>query len=275
MARTVTEIHQGIMDGIAADSVLNAKLYSTSKVSIYRLFAYVIAVAIWMHETLFDEHKAEVNAILASQQTHNLQWYANKAKAFQYGDALLPDLDYYETPDVDKQIVSHAAVEEVNGTLYMKVAKENGAELAPLSTDGPDELTPFTEYIKAVKDAGVKIFVVSDQGDDLKLIMDVWYDPLVIADDGTLLSDSSQEPAKDAIKAYIKSLPFNGEFIPAHLVDALQLTQGIDIPVILSCETRFGTNDFSTVDGKVVPNAGYLVILDENLTLNYRANVRS
>ncbi|MBE9468966.1 MAG: hypothetical protein IMY72_11705 [Bacteroidetes bacterium] len=274
MARTVTEIQQEIMDAIAADPVLNVKLYSTSKISIYRLFSFVIAAALWMHETLFDEHKSEVNEILATKKTHNLLWYADKAKEFEHGNALVPDADYYEPIDEDAQIIAHAAVDEINGILFMKVAKDDGDELAPLSTANPDEITPFEEYIKTVKDAGVKINIVSDVGDDLRLNMDIWYNPLVIDEDGKLLTDSSQEPAKDTIKNFIKNIPFDGEFIPASLVDALQATDGIDIPVVKSCESRFAANDYSIVDGKVVPNAGYLVITDDNLTLNYKANVR-
>jgi hypothetical protein len=274
MARTVKEIHQGILDSIAGDAILNTELNSGSKVAIYRLFSFVIATAIWLHEVLFDEHKAEVNSILATKQTHNLNWYAEKAKMFEYGNALVPDSDYYDPIDEEAQIVSHAAVDEINGTLFMKVAKDNEDDLAPLSTAAPDELTPFTEYIKTVKDAGVKINIVSDNGDDLKMVVDIWYDPLVIDEEGKLLINSSKEPAKDTIKNYIKNIPFNGEFIPAHLVDALQTTEGIDIPVLKSVETRFGTNDFAVVDGKVVPNAGYLVIADEDLTINYIPNVR-
>jgi len=262
-----------MLDTIAADDTLSAKIYSASKTAIYRLFAYVVAVAIWIHETLFDEHKAEVNEILASQKTHNLRWYAEMARAFQYGYGLVDGTDYYPEIDESAQIVSHAAVDEINGTLYMKVAKEDSGELAPLSIADPNEITPFGEYIQRIKDAGVKINIISDVGDSLRITLDVFYDPLLIDENGLLLADSSQEPAKDAIKNFIKNLPFNGEFIPASLVDALQETEGVDIPVILSCETKYALNEWQNVDGKVVPNAGYLTVADEDLTINYRANV--
>ncbi len=260
-----------MVDTIQGDETLNTRLTSTSKTALWRLTTHVVAVSIWMLEKLFDELVTLVNNLLATQKTHNLYWYAEKAKAFQYGHALVPDTDYYETIDESTQIVSHAAVDEINGKLFMKVAKDDNGALAPLT----DELTSFTQYIYRVKDAGVVVNVISDQGDDLRLVMDIYYDPLVLNENGELITDSSQKPAEDTIQKFISELPFNGEFIPANLVDALQQTEGVDIPEILSVETKYAANDWQPVHGKVVPNAGYLTIQDENLTINYKANVRN
>ncbi len=270
MAREISTIQQGMIDTVQADDTLSAELTSTSKTARWRLTTYVVAVAIYLLEVLFDKHTSETDSKLALQQAHGLNWYAQKAKLFQYGYSLVDDSDYYETTDEDAQIVSHAAVDEINGTLYMKVAKTEDESLTYL--DG-DQLTSFKKYIARIKDAGVKIEIVSDEGDDLRLVIDIYYDPQVLNADGTLILDSSQEPAKDTIKAFITSLPFNGEFVPAHMVDALQLTAGILIPEILSVETKYADNDYLSVQGKVVPNAGYLTIADENLTINYKPNV--
>ncbi|MBS2100717.1 hypothetical protein [Carboxylicivirga linearis] len=275
MARDIADIQQEMVDTVQADETLNMKLTSTSKTALWRLTTYVVATAIWMLETLYDELVALVNSILATQKTHNLYWYAEKAKEFQYGYALVPDTDYYETIDEDAQIVSHAAVDEIAGKLFMKVAKDVNGELAPLSTADPDELTPFEQYILKVKDAGVVVNIVSDVGDDLRLVLDIYYDPLVLNENGELLTDPGQIPAEDTIKTFISGLPFNGEFIPANLVDALQATTGIDIPEIRTVDTKYAANDWQPVYGKVVPNAGYLTISDENLTINYIANVRN
>jgi len=273
MARTISEIQQGMVDTIQADDVLKVRLTSTSKTAMWRLQTYVVAVAIWLLEVLFDNHVSEVNNILATQLTHNLYWYSNKAKEFQYGFGLVPDTDTYATIDESAQIVTHASVDEINGTLFMKVAKDVDGQLQPLSTAAPDELTPFTQYVARFKDAGVKVVVVSVVGDSLRLVMDIYYDPLIINADGTLIIDPSRKPAEDTIRAFITKLPFNGEFIPESMVDALQATGGIDIPTILSVETKYAANDWQSVQGKVVPNAGYLTIVPEDLTLNYKANV--
>lgn len=270
MARSITAIQQVIIDSIADDEVLSTKLNSSSKTAIYRLISFIVAAAIWMHETLWDQFKTDVEEILNTRQTHNLMWYSNMAKLFQYGYALHQDADYYDVVNEAAMIVAHSAVTENNGILIMKVAKESAGELTALSAG---ELTAFEEYIRSIKDAGVRISIISNTGDDLRLTLDVFYNPLVLDGNGKLLNDSSQEPAKDTLKEFIKNLPFNGEFIPTSLVDALQVAEGVDIPVILSCETRFGENEFTVVDGKVTPYSGYLTIADENLIINYRANV--
>lgn len=273
MARTVTIIQQEIINNIQGNEVLSAKLTSTSKTALWRLMAYVVAVSIWAVEKLFDAHKAEVMASIANQRAQTLPWYADMAKEFQFGYALPRDADAYTVIDEAAMIVAQASVTEAAGKLIMKVAKQSGDTLAPLSVSAPDELTPFTEYVARRKSAGVVVNIISSVGDDLRLVMDVFYDPLVLDATGKLLSDGTTEPAKVAIKEFITSLSFNGEFVPALLVDALQATTGIDIPVITSCETKYAANDWSIVDGKVIPNAGYLTIADENLTINYRANV--
>lgn len=271
MARGVAEIQQGMIDTVQNDDTLKTELTSTSKTALWRLKTYVVAVAIWLLELLFDAHKEETDNKLATQKTHNETWYAEKAKLFQYGYSLVYEKDYYDVIDEDAQIVSHAAVDSIKGTLYMKVAKLVDGELAPLSTA---ELTPFTQYVNTYKDAGVRIEIVSDVGDQLRLVMDIYYNPQLLNADGTLISNSSKKPAEDTICSFITTLPFNGEFVPAHMVDALQAAEGIDIPEILSVESKYADNDWEQIKGKTVPNAGYLTIADEDLTLNYIPNVR-
>ncbi len=273
MAQDISDIQQEIIDAVQDDDTLSAKLTSTSKTAIWRLKTYCIAVGIYLLQLLFDEMVEEVDTALEQRLTHNAYWYSTMAKAFQYGYELEDESDTYEEEDEDAQIVTQAAVVEVNGTLYIKIAKGSDGELSPLSTSDPDELTPFTEYMARVKDAGVAIEVVNDEGDELRLVIDIYYDPLVLNDEGALLTDTGTYPAYDTIKDFVTSLSFNGEFIPAELVDALQETEGVDIPEILSVATKYADNDWESVSGKVVPNAGYLNIDDDNLTINYTANV--
>lgn len=279
MARTITQIHNELKSNFIANSSIEAKYgldplqtfdQQFSKVSIENLFLYIVALSIHVLEQIFDNHKSDVTTTLANQRPHRLQWYVEKAKAFQYGDALVEDADYYAVEDEEAQIISHASAEEAAGRLFVKVAKLVDSALAPLSAT---ELNSFSTYMERVKDAGVSITYISDVGDDLRLVMDIWYNPLVVDENGALLSDSSVKPAEDAINDFIVNLPFNGEFVVTELVDALQEAEGIDIPVILSAESKYAANDYVNIDGKVVPHAGYLNITPENLTLNYRANV--
>ncbi len=237
MARTITQIHNELKSNFIANSSIEAKYgldplrtfdQQFSKVSIENLFLYIVALSIHVLEQIFDNHKSDVTTTLANQRPHRLQWYVEKAKAFQYGDALVEDADYYAVEDEEAQIISHASAEEAAGRLIVKVAKLVDSALAPLSAT---ELNSFSTYMERVKDAGVSITYISDVGDDLRLVMDIWYNPLVVDENGALLSDSSVKPAEDAINDFIVNLPFNGEFIVTELVDALQKAEGIDIPV--------------------------------------------
>jgi hypothetical protein len=280
MARTINDIHKALKSNFVDNSNLQTKYgldpaqtfdQQFSKVSIENLFLYIVALSIHILEQIYDDHKSNVDTALENMRPHRLQWYAQKAQSFQYGDALVEGTDEYPEEDEEAQIISHASVEEKAGRLFMKVAKLVNEELAPLEAS---ELSAFAQYMETVKDAGVLIDYISNQGDDLKLSMDIWYNPLVFRENGTLISDSSVEPAKDTIKEFITNLPFNGEFVLTELVDALQEAEGIDIPIVLNAQSKYGANDYENIDGKVVPNAGYMVITDENLTLNYRPNVR-
>lgn len=239
-----------------------------SPLSIESLLFFVVASAIFVVETLMDGLRTDVNTALSLRLTHNRQWYINIAKAFQYGDALVGDTDKYAVTDPLKQVVSYAAVDEQDGTLILKVATLSGEALSGLTSQ---QLIAFTSYMSKVKDGGVKINIISSAGDDLRLTVKIDYDPMVLDANGKLLSDPSTEPAKETMLTHIRNLPFNGEFTPMALVDALQVTEGIVIPTIESAESKYALNDWATIDAKFKPVAGYCVLQDANLTITYRA----
>lgn len=273
MARTIDEIQQGMLDGIAADPVLSLVATSTSKVSIFRLFTRIVATAIWTLEVLFDTLKAELNELLAALKPHTLRWYAGKAKAFQYGYDLAVDSDTYDNTgeteeDIDASlIVKYSAVTEGNdGKLRIKVATES-TDLEPLSAP---QLEAFTEYMQRIKDAGVKLLIESNAADKLKLSLKIYYDPLILNGVGQRIDGSDLEPVQTAVKTYLKNLPFNGTFVLAFLVDALQLVDGVVIPHIVTAEASYGAFDFSTINVQYLPDAGYLRFEnEEDLTIEF------
>ena len=197
-----------------------------SKVSIESLLLYIVAVGIWTLERLFDTHTTEVTDYIATMKPHSLRWYVEKAKAFMYGVPLIDGTDQHNTESMtDEQIaqariVTFAACTEANATLYLKVAK---AGPAPLTTD---EKAAFEAYLHEIKDAGVRIDVISEQGDYLKLDMVIYYDPLLINADGECKADGTKV-VEQAIKDYIENIPFNGEFRKNELEDAIQAVDGV------------------------------------------------
>ena len=94
MARSIQDIQQLIYAQKAQEPALE-NLNSTSKVAIWRLWVYIISVAIWSLEKLFDLHRTDINKRLTELKPHTARWYRSKALAFQYGFSLSLESDKY------------------------------------------------------------------------------------------------------------------------------------------------------------------------------------
>ncbi|MBV6442762.1 MAG: hypothetical protein EPGJADBJ_04486 [Saprospiraceae bacterium] len=280
MARTIAEIQAQIIAAVEADATLSAQLTSTSVTAIWRLWTYIVAASVWTLETLFDSFKVETSALIAAQKPHTLRWYQAKALAYQHGGTLLEGSDQYDnaslTPDqiADMKIVAQAAAVEdpTNNAVVVKVAKDDGGELEPL--DG-SETTAITAYFATIKDAGVKLLVRSVNADRLRIEVDVYYDATILSSDGARLDGTDSEPVQTAVKAFLRAAPFDGEFVKAHLVDAMQVIEGVKVPDLKVCQARRDDDpSFSSVNVFYQPFAGYLKIYDEedDLVLNFIAD---
>ncbi len=235
MARTIDTINNDLKQAFMQDTTLAEKYGFTaganfadtfSRFSIESIILYIVAASIWTLEKLFDTHTTEVTEFIATMKPHSLRWYVEKAKAFLYGVPLIDGTDQYDTTNLtdeqiaEKKIVTFAACTEANATLYLKVAK---AGPAPLTAD---EKAAFIAYLHEIKDAGVRIDVISEQGDYLKLDMVIYYDPLLINANGESKADGTRV-VEQAIKDYIENIPFNGEFRKNELEDAIQAVDGV------------------------------------------------
>lgn len=262
MARTISEIQSEIIATMSADTTLSG-LSSTSATAIWRLWTYIVATALWAHESLWDAFKLDVTELAADLKPHTLRWYRNKALAYQHGYSLVPGEDYYDNtgidPDVvaDSKIIAQAAVAETpDGLLTIKVAKDVGGDLVPLSLG---EVAAVNSYLQEIKDAGVILSVRSVNADRLRVQIDVYYDPTVLSSTGERLDGSAATPVQDAAKAHLRNLPFDGEFVKAHLVDAIQAVDGVNVPEIRLCQARRDDDpSFSGVDVFYQPFSGFL-----------------
>jgi len=268
MARSIQEIQTLILQAKAQEPALN-ELNSTSKVAIWRLWVYIIAVAIWSLEKLFDLHRADIDKRLAELKPHTARWYRSKALAFQYGFDLLTDSDKFnntghteEQIEASKIVKYSAVVESPNeGRLIVKIAGEQGEQLQPI-TDSQRQA--FEAYLSEIKDAGVRLSVVNYQPDILHLQMKIVYDPLVLDSNGQSIIHAIK-PVERAIKDYLKRLPFNGELVLAHLIDALQQAEGVKIPHLVLAQSKNITSSgeygaFETIEISKIPTAGYFTI---------------
>ena len=280
MARSIQEIQTLILQAKAQEPALN-ELNSTSKVAIWRLWVYIIALAIWSLEKLFDLHRADIDRRIAELKPHTARWYRSKALAFQYGFDLLPDSDKFnntghteEQIEASKIVKYSAVVESPNeGRLIVKIAGEQGEQLQPI-TDAQKQA--FEAYLQEIKDAGVRLSVVNYKPDILHLRMKIVYDPLMLDSNGQSITNAFK-PVERAIKDYLKNLPFNGELVLAHLIDALQHEEGVKIPHLVLAQSKninsggeYGA--FETIEISKIPTAGYFTIDNFN-DITYISNV--
>lgn len=217
---------------------------SFSLVSIENILFYVVASAVWLSYRLFDRHKSEIEQILREQITGTAAWYAWKARQFQYGMPLVPEKDYYDNSGLtdeqseQKRVVKHAAAAEAadKSILYIKVASGDDLERHKLNTS---QLTAFEEYINTVSYAGVRIAVINQDGDEIQLEIDIYYDPLVLDSKGKMLDGTDKTPVQNAIRRYLNNLPFNGVYTNQALVDALQIVPGVGAVGLQSAASRY------------------------------------
>lgn len=269
MAREIKTIQQEILDNIANHPDLQ-ELNSTSKVAIYRLIAFIVAFAIWTLETLFDVHTTQINEALYEQKSGTPRWYRNMALSFQYGFDLIQDTDKFDNGSATEleieasKIVKYCSVKESSESnrLIMKIASEQSGELSPL-TQGEKE--SFSEYMKEIKYAGVKINVVNNPADILQLSMNVYRDPLVIDETGTSILKGGK-PIEARIKQYMKELPFDGELVLNDLIEKLREVPGvINVHIVFANSAYYDTvtedySNFSAINVKTIPIAGYFEI---------------
>lgn len=268
MARTPKIIQNKLLEEKANKPEL-ASLTSTNNTSIWRLMIYLMSYAIYAFEVILDKHYSDVTQKLTEEKAHTARWYRTKALAFQFGvgfDLVLDSDEFnntgYTTEQIEaSKIVKYSAVVEAenDSRLIVKIAGETDGELNRLNEQ---QVASFKTYMQEIKDAGVKLTVINYEADKLFLDLQINYDPLVLSANGQHLINANF-PVIDAIKAYMKELPFNGELVLAHLVDKLQQVEGVKIPTIMSASTSWideNMNSYGDPIGiavKAIPVSGY------------------
>ncbi|MGV0854599.1 nucleotidyltransferase [Empedobacter brevis] len=279
-SRTIPEIQESINKTKAGLEELKG-LSSTSKVSIYRLWVYIMAFCIYTLERLFETHSNEVTKVLSEQKAHTPAWYRKQALDFQFGFTFNENVGLFDDENATPEqieashIIKYCAVNESEdeSTLVLKIAGETDGVLNPITTE---QIKSFTAYIKRVRDVGVKVNVINYPADYLKLDLKIEYDPLVLDANG-MNQRTGAFPVNNALNEFLKELPFNGELILAKLVDKLQLIEGVRIPTINAAWSKWIDPDqsdvyfeYSEIQIKRIPESGYFK-LDLETTIDYVA----
>lgn len=245
-----------------------------SLVSFENILFSVIAGVVYTLEVFFGEHKKEVTTQLYNQKSGRLPWYRSMALKFLYGFDLLPDSDEFNLEGAtaeqiaEAQIIKYSAVNnsEVAGQIVIKIATENENVLSPVTAPQKEAVEA---YFERVKWAGTYVTIINYLPDRLFLNIKIQRDPLVLDANGTSILNGGK-PVEDAIKAFLKELPFNGELILAHLIDKLQLAEGVTIPTLLEASSSWidaDLDDYGTptlIDIKRIPVSGYYEVANFN-----------
>ncbi len=277
--RVISDIKLAITKSFIANEIF-AKIYGLdqsksfedqfSKVSFESVLFDIMSIAIYAFEVILDKHYSDVTQKLTEEKAHTARWYRSKALAFQFGFDLIVDSDEFNNTNytseqvLESKIVKYAAVVEAenDSRLIVKIAGETDGELNRLNEQ---QVASFKTYMQEIRDAGVKLTVINYEADKLFLDLQINYDPLVLSANGQHLINANY-PVVDAIKTYMKELPFNGELVLAHLVDKLQQVEGVLIPTIMSASTSWideNTNSYGDAIGiavKAIPVSGYFKV---------------
>ncbi len=270
MSRTIKEIYAAIITekdslesledlGYTADDteLLLQDLNSSSKVAIWRLWAYITAVTIFFHEKLWDVFKADVETRLKTISGTN-EWLANECRKFQYGDELLFDNTtrsyYYQTEDPAKQIVKRVAITENFGFSTVKVATEINGNTTALT---PAQESSLAGYVDLIQYAGASLKVVSLPGDEIDLKIEVYHTPLV----PTLDVESAVEAKVDE---YLANMEFNGTFRVLSLIDAIQTVDDVIDLRIDHVKAGPAGSETEPVTRVYFPVSGYFSTVDKS-----------
>jgi hypothetical protein len=239
---------------------LLTQMSSNSKVAIWRLIMYVVAVAQYKLEMLWDYAKQEMEIIAQKSIAGNLQWYRNEVMKWQFNFLLLwngTTFRYYysdtnSTAAIDSRLAKKVACVEVFNTDFrgvkIKVAKEVSGALVPLAQNEVDSLQA---YVDRIKFAGVETDIISQAADKLLLSVKLYYQGTL--DDTTILTT-----AKDSIKNYLKNLDFDGVFYLSKMVDELQKISGMVDVVLVSSQAKTYLGSYQAFLKDYNPESGWI-----------------
>ncbi|CAA0153160.1 nucleotidyltransferase [Tenacibaculum maritimum] len=261
---------QNKMIAVKENETALADLNSTSKVSIWSLLFFIVAVCTGDLRDYYKDHRKYVDDRLANQKAGTLPWYRSMAVVFQNGFDLIPQTNKFDNQAATNEeiaaskIIKYATANdgEVKGTIVIKVATEKNGKLSPITDEQEESLEKYFEEIKWAGDA---ITIINHLADKLFLNLRIYRDPLVL--DATGLSiRNGNKPVEEALQEFMKELPFDGELILQSLIDKLQLVEGVKIAHIVEAKSSSLDPDLDThgtpalIEVKHIPASGYFEI---------------
>lgn len=229
MARTVAEIQAQIIATKEAQPEL-AIYQSDSKRAIWRLWTFVMAVAIAIFEQLMDLYVATIEALVAKSPGASTLWVQDKMFKFQYSATdpqivqLVDLVPVYPVVDANKRIITACSVTtDVTNTVSVKVAKGN-----PYQALSAPEKTAAQAYIDTIGVAGINYVVKSQAADKIMIDADIYFQGQYSA--------VIQQAVIDTLNAYLQQLSivnFNGSIKMSDLEGVIRNVTGV-VDVVLN-----------------------------------------
>lgn len=238
-----------------------------SLVSFENILFEIIAFAHFILEGFFDVHKKEVDTLIASKKLHNGIWIRDQLLNFQYGFTLIPGTDLWKngnaTPDEVEasKIIKYAAVTESvdEKRVICKIATEEGEKLQPLTAT---HIEAIAEWLSQIKATGIPYTIINYKPDLLLLQLRIFRNPLLLDQNG-VHRITGKEPVKEALKEFMKELPFNGELRLQELANKIEQAEGVSLVQIDSAQSCWidpATNNYGNyveIDVRKIPESGY------------------
>ena len=244
-----------------------------SLLSIENIRFEIQAYQLFLQEKLFDQHKKEVDNALFTQKSGRASWYRTMALRFQYGFDLIADQDYFDNEGATEaqieasKLIKYAAVNESEdeSRVIIKIAGEINGELSPLPIE---VFESFKAYVGEFRYAGVQITIINYLPDLLSLNLQMQRDALLLDSNGMSILNGNY-PVNDAIEAYMKLLPFDGEFVIFDFLNYIRdNAEGVMIPTAINIESAFIDpliDDYGqpvSIPIKTIPKSGYFKVVN-------------
>ena len=256
-------------------------LNSSSKVSSWRLWFYIVAFVANSLKELYAIHQLEIIALIDNQKIGSLNYYRSIVLAFRDGHPFDRELleytgNYTEEEIEAAQIVKRAAIQSITNEgrkqLFLKLATED--ENGNLAKIEDEVLERISAYMYPNINAGTYIEYFSGKADDLRVVLNVYIDNTILAIDGSRIDGTSNTPIPDALNAFLedKNFKFDGELILSQWENAIENVEGVESEAVSFelVEASYQTPaSWETVQQRYTARSGYYQLLPENLTINY------
>lgn len=277
MARTKAQIREEIKTSFITNADLIALYGLVPGQTFDEQFSSASVEMIWLEQyvDMIYNHEQIVSANAANSRPQNLPNFIATVYNFHDGLPLVwKDGQFqYDLTDVvdadERMIVDRVAVlESQDGELVVKVAHDNDGILEPLAEVEAERLL---FYLNQMKVPGVRIRLINEEADLLKVTLNVYVNPqqIDLVTGQQLNLTEVVFPVKEAITDYLTRLEFNGAFVTNFFEASIQAKDGITLCEVLLLQHKYAGFDFVDFTTFKVPQAGYFKIEDIDLTINY------